>query len=45
MGFLNVATPNLLIACVPGLNIVLTILQPATAGKAGPPCPGNPPGG
>jgi hypothetical protein len=42
MGFLNVATPNLLIACVPGLNIVLTILQPATAGKAGPPCPGNP---
>jgi len=45
MGFLNVATPNVLLACVPGLDIVLTILQPATAGKSGPACPGAPPGG
>jgi hypothetical protein len=42
MGFLNVATPNVLLACVPGLSVVLTILQPATSGKAGPACPGNP---
>jgi len=45
MGFLNVATPNILLACVPGVNVVLTILQPDTAGKAGPACPGAPPGG
>jgi hypothetical protein len=42
MGFLNVATPNVLLACVPGLSIALTILQPQTAGKAGPACPGQP---
>jgi hypothetical protein len=42
MGFINVATPNTLLACVPGLSVVLTILQPATSGKAGPICPGSP---
>jgi len=42
MGFLNVATPNVLLACVPGVSIALTILAPATAGKTGPACPGNP---
>jgi hypothetical protein len=42
MGFLNVATPNVLLACVPGLNIALSVLAPATAGKAGPACPALP---
>jgi hypothetical protein len=42
MGFLNVATPNVLLTCVPGLSIALTILQPSTAGKSPPACPGSP---
>jgi hypothetical protein len=42
MGFLNVATPNTLIACVPGLSIVLAILQPLAQGAAGPVCPAHP---
>jgi hypothetical protein len=42
MGFLNVATPNTLIACVPGLSIVLAVLQPLAQGAAGPVCPAGP---
>jgi hypothetical protein len=42
MGFLNVATPNTLIACVPGLSVVLAVLQPLSQGAAGPVCPGSP---
>jgi hypothetical protein len=42
MGFLNIATPNTLLACVPGLSIALSILNPATAGQRGPACPSLP---
>jgi hypothetical protein len=42
MGFLNVATPNTLIACVPGLSIVIAVMQPLAQGATGPTCPGSP---
>ena len=42
MGFVNLATPNVLLGCVPGLDVALTILAPATAGKSGPSCPALP---
>jgi hypothetical protein len=33
MAFINVAAPTTLIACVPGINIVLTIMNPAATTK------------
>ncbi len=36
MGFLQVAAPNVLVACLPGLQIVLPILNPNASGNSSP---------